>query len=323
MAERTTDVALAAGALASGKLVAFATETVYGLGANALDAEAVARVFAAKQRPTFDPLIVHLADPGDLSRIAEPPGRAARQLIDRFWPGPLTLVLPKKPIVPDLVTAGLPTVAVRVPAHDQARELIRLSGVPVAAPSANPFGAISPTTAQHVLDQLGDRIDFVLDGGPCRVGIESTVLLVEDSQPPLLLRPGGLPVEEIEAVSGPVARLSQPSVDPHLPQTAPGMLSRHYAPRTPLRIAAALGAAPRGSRMGLLTLTAPVNPAEFAVVETLSMDGSLTEAAAQFFAALRRLDAAGLDLILARPFPETGLGRALNDRLRRAAHDGE
>jgi L-threonylcarbamoyladenylate synthase len=313
-----TDVRHAAQLITAGKLVAFPTETVYGLGANALDTTAVAGVFAAKERPHFDPLIVHVATlEAARELVTEFPDTAVR-LAQRFWPGPLTLVLPKVDRVPDLVTAGLPSVAVRVPAHPLALELIERACVPIAAPSANPFGQVSPTTTQHVAAQLGDRIDYILDGGPCRVGVESTVLHL-GAERPLLLRPGGVSLEELEAVIGPVDILqSSPSSD-NQPQAAPGLLERHYAPRTPLQIVDELPPPDQRSQSGLLTL-GPIDEADtFAAVEVLSPTADLTEAAAHFYAALRRLDDAGLSRILAHRFPQTGLGRALNDRLQRAA----
>lgn len=322
------DVRSAAQRLCGGELVAFATETVYGLGVNALDETAVAKVFAAKNRPTFDPLIVHLHDVSQLQDVVAELPAAARKLIDAFWPGPLTLVLPKRDVVPDLVTAGLQTVAVRMPDHPQALELLRLAGVPVAAPSANPFGCISPTTAAHVAEQLGDAVDYILDGGPCRVGLESTVLQIRgdgDASFPdargraeaVVLRPGGLTLEAIEAVVGPVAFPA--STGDASAKPAPGMLSRHYAPQTPLDVAASLPVPQPGERVGLLTLSPPADATGFEYVEALSPTGDLVEAAAGFFAALRRLDAMRLDRIVATVFPEQGLGRALNDRLQRAA----
>jgi len=248
------DLRLAASALASGKLVALPTETVYGLGANAYDPEALARVFEAKRRPTFDPLIVHIADLATLDKIADfsllAPVAAglAHALAASLWPGPLTLILPKKAIIPDLATSGLPTVAVRFPAHPVALRLIALSTGAVAAPSANPFGYISPTDARHVADTLGDRIDFIVDGGPCEVGVESTVLDLT-SQGPTILRPGGMPRERIEAVIGPVSVLVSKSfsaIGPDVtngqePQAgpasvSPGLLASHYAPRAPLEL---------------------------------------------------------------------------------------
>ena len=328
----TFDVDYAARVLQRGGLAAFPTETVYGLGANALDPAAVARVFEAKNRPRFDPLIVHFVDRAWVSRLARDFPPVAQQLADRFWPGPLTLVVTKTSLVPDLVTAGGATVALRVPDHPLAQALLSQANLPVAAPSANPFGRVSPTTAEHVREQLGDRIDCLLDGGPCRVGVESTVLLVTGDRP-RLLRAGGLPLEDIESVIGPVeiaARLDSPAGA----LAAPGLLPQHYAPATPLAVVgcdapldmawAALpgGRAPsaRTPRWGLLCLAPQPGIERFTRVEALSLTDDLREAAAGFFAALRRLDAAGLDGIVARLFPERGLGRALNDRLRRAAH---
>ncbi len=242
----------------------------------------------------------------------------AQRLIDAFWPGPLTLVLPKTDRVPDLATAGLPTVGVRMPSHPSAVELLRQANVPIAAPSANRFGHVSPTRAEHVAEQLGDRIDYILDGGPCTVGVESTILDVTGAQP-VLLRPGGLPLEAIEAQIGPV-RLIEAMSAANEPQPSPGRLLRHYATRTALVIADAEESPPSIARVGLLTLAAKSDDEHYAAIETLSPAGDLAEAAANLFAAMRRLDARGLDLIVARLVPEVGLGRAINDRLRRAAH---
>jgi L-threonylcarbamoyladenylate synthase len=312
-----TDVERAAGLIVHAGLVAFATETVYGLGANALDAHAVARIFEAKGRPRFDPLIVHVSGTEWLDRLVISVPDNASRLIDRFWPGPLTLVLPKTPLVPDIVTAGLPSVGVRMPANPSALDLLARAGTPVAAPSANLFGHVSPTTAQHVADQLGSQLDYILDGGPCSVGVESTVLDMTGPFP-VLLRPGGLSREQIEAVVGPVKRVHAESGDDN-PQLSPGLLSTHYAPRTPLLLLAQDEPLPNAARLGLLTL-APESPlAPFAAVEILSPRGDLTEAAANLFAAMRRLDDQELDLIVARPVPQTGLGEAINDRLQRAA----
>ena len=315
-----TDVERAAALLRSGGLVAFATETVYGLGADALNVTAVARVFDVKGRPRFDPLIVHVSDTSWLSRLTRGVPEPARRLAERFWPGPLTLVLPKTELVPDLVTSGLPTVAVRMPDHPLAQQLLRIAGVPVAAPSANPFGRLSPTRAEHVAEQLGDRIDYILDGGPCRVGVESTVI-GWTAAAPVLLRPGGVMVEQIEEALGqPV--LEQPSHQTgNAAAPSPGMLPKHYAPRTPLVIGSLDALAPTG-RVGFLLLSPRAVPAQVAAVELLSESGDLVEAASRFFDALRRLDAQDLDVIIAEPFPEHGLGRALNDRLRRAAAVG-
>lgn len=313
-------IARAAGVLREGGLVAFPTETVYGLGAHARDERAVARVFEAKGRPRFDPLIVHVPDAAHVSNLVTAFPERAQTLADAFWPGPLTLVLPKQANVPDLVTAGADTVAVRVPDHPVAQALLRAADVPVAAPSANPFGRISPTTAQHVAEQLGDRLDLILDGGPCRVGIESTVVQIEGDEA-WLLRPGGTTLEQIEARIGPV-RTGDTATSRGL--RSPGTSRQHYAPATPLvlvdvvaRIAQALPDAPQP--IGLLTFRPVSDTAPFARIEVLSERGDLAEATATFFAALRRLDAACLGSIVIPMFPETGLGRALNDRLRRAA----
>ncbi|MEX0725435.1 MAG: L-threonylcarbamoyladenylate synthase [Planctomycetaceae bacterium] len=316
----TQDVALAARFLREGKLVAFPTETVYGLGANAIDETAIARVYAAKQRPHFDPLIVHFAELSQLKQAVKCFPPEMKRLAENYWPGPLTLVLPKSDWIPDLVTSGLDTVAVRIPGDDRARELIRLAGLPIAAPSANRFGCISPTTAQHVVDQLGSDIDLILDGGPCRIGVESTVLQWTDDGP-VLLRFGGLPLEELEALIGPVrTQTNHAASDSKNAPAGPGMLSKHYAPNTRLMI---VDEVPTSipPRCGLLSWR-PVDEGsqgKFQLVETLSAQGDLTEATANFYAALRRLDAQQLDVILAIQFPEEGLGRALNDRLQRAA----
>lgn len=306
------EILRAAEIIRAGGLVAFPTETVYGLGANALDAAAVAHIFELKGRPRFDPLIVHVARPEQLSSLVEEVPPRARELIARFWPGPLSLVLRKRALVPDIVTAGLPSVAVRCPAHPVARRLIEAAGAPIAAPSANRFCAVSPTTAQHVVEQFGTRLALVLDGGPCQVGVESTVVSLLE-EPPVLLRPGGVAVEELADAIGP---LKVAQADGNRPMS-PGQLPRHYAPSTPLVLSAD---PPRpGARVGLLTLGPPARGTGFAAIEVLSERECLREAAANLFAALRRLDALQLDYILARPLPEVGLGHAIMDRLRRAA----
>ncbi len=309
------DVHHASALLRQGGIVAFPTETVYGLGARVLDVHAVARVFEAKGRPHFDPLIVHLGDAAELDRWTTGLTPQGRTLAETFWPGPLTLVLPKTPAVPDLVTAGLPSVALRVPQHPLALQLIAETGCPVAAPSANLFGRVSPTTAAHVSDQLGGQVDYILEGGPCRVGIESTVIDLTTS-PPRLLRPGGASIEELEGVLGPLQRATAHASNG--PQPSPGLLDRHYAPLTPLRIVAGLPPEPPDN-CGLLLPIPQSGSARFAAVEVLSETGDLREAAAGFYAALRRLDDCQLDLILAIGFPDERLGTALNDRLQRAA----
>ncbi len=310
-----TSVERAATILTDGGLVALPTETVYGLGANAFDPVAVAKIFAAKDRPFFDPLIVHLADIGWLPRVVSHISPVARQLAERFWPGPLTLVLPKSDAVPDLVTSGLGSVGVRVPDHDLMRQVLRAANVPVAAPSANPFGRLSPTTADHVWQQLGNRVDAILDGGPCRIGIESTILGI-DGERVTLLRPGGVPLEEIEELIG---RVRLPAAEQSKQPLAPGMLESHYAPRTPLTVVSEVPLTAPRPRTGLLAFRKTELCSRFAAVEILSPTGDLLIAASNFFQALHRLDAAGLDEIVAERFPDAGLGRALNDRLQRAA----
>jgi L-threonylcarbamoyladenylate synthase len=310
----------AAAILRKGGLVAFATETVYGLGADAFDASAVARIFEAKARPTFDPLIVHLAATAWLPRVVRdvPPGAA--RLAERFWPGPLTLVLPRQPSIPDLVTAGLPSVGVRVPDHPAAHALLTAFDGPVAAPSANPFGYVSPTTAAHVVDQLGDRVDAVLDGGPCPVGVESTIVSFASGKPGLL-RPGGITLAQVEETLGEAVAVAPRRGTGTMAQEAPGQLEKHYATRTPLRLLARSEplVVPRGAgRVGLIAF-ASAPPAGFDAVEVLAPDGRSATAARNLFAALRRLDTRGLDLLLAEPCPEEGLGSAIMDRLRRCA----
>ncbi len=309
-------IRLAAEIIRAGGLVAFPTETVYGLGCDALNPEAAARIFEAKQRPRFDPLIVHIADQAALDALVPHVSLSDHTLMDTFWPGPLTLVLPKRPVVPDLVTAGLPTVAVRMPAHPVALALIREAGVPIAAPSANPFGYVSPTCAQHVLDGLGDRVDLILDGGPCPLGVESTIMSTVSAVPEVL-RPGSLPLSDIEAVMGPVICRLRNEQTP----LAPGQLARHYATRTPLTILARPGAhrPPVGERAGLLAMSSPVELGGYAVIEVLSPSGNLREVAQHLFAALRLLDGLSLDRLYAEPCDEQGLGLAIMDRLRRCA----
>jgi len=304
----------AARIIGSGGLVAFPTETVYGLGADAANPVAVARIFEVKARPRIDPVIVHVADPASARNYGVFPESAAR-LMRRFWPGALTLVVERTPAVPRIVTAGLDTVAIRVPAHPAALALIRAATRGIAAPSANLFGSVSPTTAQHVADQLGEKIDMILDGGPCIIGVESTILSLS-SEIPCVLRAGGVPVEELESEIGTVDVSIATSQKP----AVPGQLKRHYATRTPLEIhEEATEYLGPGERAGLLCLGTPRNPAPYAAVEVLSPSGDLKEAAANFFGALRKLDAMSLDRIIARPIPEHGLGLALMDRLRRCS----
>lgn len=309
-------VAEAARILADGGLVAFPTETVYGLGADATNGTAIARLFAAKGRPAFNPLIAHVVDLAAAHRLAVFDA-AADRLAKAFWPGPLTLVLRRSAgcAVAELATAGLDSIAVRVPSHPVARDILSRLGRPVVAPSANRSGHVSPTTAQHVLADLGGRIDLILDGGPTSVGVESTILACLDR--PLLLRPGGLPRAEIERVLGhEIDDVPTTGVDPEAP-LAPGMLASHYAPRSQLR----LRAKSVGEGEALLAFGPKLPPGteHAARVLNLSPSGDLVEAAANLFSDLRTLDSADVATIAVMPIPLDGLGEAINDRLARAA----
>lgn len=304
---------LAAEIIRNGNLVAFPTETVYGLGADALNATACAKIFAAKNRPYFDPLIVHLADLSWLEKLSAQFDERARRLAEKFWPGPLTLVVPKTGLVPDIVTAGLPNVALRMPNHPLALELLRAAQTPIAAPSANPFGYLSPTTAEHVAEQLGNKIDLILDGGPCPIGVESTILDLTEEKP-RLLRPGGLPLEMLEPLAGRIEIYQSDSERP----LAPGQLPSHYAPRTPVAFLSADFKFPADQKAGLLAFQTPIENLPFAKIEILSPAGDLAEAAANLFSCLHRLDRAGLQIIFVEPVPEAGLGSAIMDRLRKA-----
>lgn len=310
------DIQAAAGWLERGACVAIPTETVYGLAANALDPAAAVRIFEIKNRPAFDPLIVHVASVAAAERLVDDFPAPLRTLAEEFWPGPLTLLLPKRPLVPDLVTSGLPRVALRLPAHPLTRALLDALPFPLAAPSANPFGYISPTTARHVFDQLQGKIPYILDGGPCAVGMESTIAGLEDGRL-TVYRLGGLAVEEIERVAGPVHLALNQSSNP----AAPGMLKAHYAPRKLMLLGdiPALLARQAGKKTGILNFRKQAPAPGAAVHLTLSETGDLAEAAQRLFAALRQLDNSDVDVILAEYVPEEGLGRAINDRLRRAA----
>ena len=301
----------AAEALARGEIVAFPTETVYGLGANALDARAVARVFAAKERPRFNPLIVHVPSLAEAETYAVV-NDSARLLAQAFWPGPLSLVLRKRPAcgIADLVSAGLDTIALRAPAHPVAQALLEAVQLPIAAPSANRSGRISPTTAAHVEAELDGRPAMILDGGPCPLGIESTVVAVLGDAP-ALLRPGALAREAIELVLG--APLAAATANHR--GASPGQLETHYAPNTALR----LGAASVAADEALLAFGGAV-PAGARATINLSPSGSLEEAAAKLFAALRDIDRSGATAIAVMPIPAQGLGEAINDRLQRAAN---
>jgi L-threonylcarbamoyladenylate synthase len=305
----------AARLIREGELVAFPTETVYGLGGDATNERAVANIFEAKGRPQFNPLISHVLDAGEARRLVQWSDVADR-LAARFWPGPLTLVLPRAKGSPIalLATAGLDTAAIRAPAHPMAQALIRAAGRPIAGPSANRSGAVSPTRAEHVAESLGDRVKLTLDGGPCEVGLESTVLDLTTAMP-TLLRPGGATREAIEAVIGPVA-LSHAVPSGNAAHKSPGQLASHYAPARPVRLNATSVTADEG-----LLAFGPQPPAGANQVLNLSVSGDLTEAAANLFAHLRALDQPANTRIAVMPIPQTGLGLAINDRLRRAAAD--
>jgi L-threonylcarbamoyladenylate synthase len=316
-------IAQAAQLLRRGGLVAFPTETVYGLGAHALDEVTVRRVFEAKGRPSFNPLIVHTADVGTARGLVASWPAAAERLTREFWPGPLTLVLPKQPVVPDLVTAGLPSVAVRVPANPIALALLRAAGLPIAAPSANRYTEVSPTTAEHVAKSLGPQVDLILDGGPTRVGIESTVLDLT-GEAPRLLRPGSISAAAIEELIGPLAT-GGVAPDPAAPRASPGMARRHYAPRAELRLfarrdraqAAALARQWKatGRKVGALLLS----PLDAPVDHPLPMPADPDSYANRLYAALHELDDRRCDLILVERVPDAPAWAGVLDRLVRAA----
>ncbi|MBV8085670.1 MAG: threonylcarbamoyl-AMP synthase [Chloroflexi bacterium] len=321
----------AARLIRAGQLVAFPTETVYGLGADALNEAACREIYAAKQRAATDPCIVHIAELEQLERLTSERPVVLETLATRFWPGPLSLVVPKSRLVPDVITAGTPTVAVRMPAHAVAAELIQRARTPIAAPSANLFGHTSPTTAQHVLDDLGGRIPLVLDAGPCAVGVESTVLDLT-SEPPRLLRPGGVTLEQLREVLGEVL-VAESAVAEEERQTSPGQLSRHYAPSVPLRVFD--GPAPRalaamqraaqelaGGRKTVGVLLAnedQIDLPDAVRVVRLGGERDLDAIAQRLFAAIRELEGAGVSAILTRTFETSGRGLAIADRLRRAS----
>ncbi len=313
------NLALLARRLRAGELVAVPTETVYGLAANALDAAACRKIYAAKGRPSRDPLIVHIHALAQLAEVAVP-NDAARRLARKFWPGPLTLILPKQPAVPAVVSAGLPSVAVRMPSHRLFRRLLRLAGVPLAAPSANPFGYVSPTTAEHVHAGLGRKIRHILDGGPCRIGLESTIVDVRNPRAPRLLRPGAITRAELERALGCKVRTGRRRAAPRA-QLAPGQLARHYSPRTPVILHTSL--APRAAAHGpadeaWVFLARPVGVAGKNIC-WLDARGRLDGVARRLFHVLRTLDARGYRRIHVELARGGGLADAINDRLRRAA----
>ncbi len=314
----STDLILAKSFLEKGQLVAIPTETVYGLAGNALNPLAVAAIFETKNRPSFDPLIIHVSSLAKAdSYITEFP-KALRLLAEAFWPGPLTLLLPKAPEIPDLVTSGLYRVAVRVPSHPLTLALLESIDFPLAAPSANPFGYISPTTPEHVSDQLGEFIPMILDGGPCKVGLESTIVGME-GEDIIVYRLGGLEIDAIESIVGKVKLQDYSSSNPQ----APGLLESHYAPTKPFILGDLSKLIPnyasRGKSFGVLSFQ---DFSEVVALEKqirLSQNGDLKEAAANLFAAMRELDGMDLEVILAELAPDQGLGKAINDRLKRAS----
>ena len=315
----STDRDAAVELLRKGELVALPTETVYGLAANALESIAVAKIFEAKERPRFDPLIVHLPNRERLETIVNVPAKH-RQLIgkltDKFWPGALTIVFPKRKIVPDIVTAGLDSVALRLSAHPVFAEIVAELDEPLAAPSANRFGRVSPTTAQHVLDELDGRIPLIIDGGPTEHGIESTIAAVQDGKIAILRR-GPITHEQLSDFAEVVTVTGTQRI------SAPGQLPSHYAPATPLRLIDNAEAFPeqKNQRVGLLAWSGDYRSSEaFAAVRNLTDDGDMREAAANLFRYLRELDALSLDLIVAERIPSQGLGAAIMDRLERASH---
>lgn len=318
MAEIGTNIEKAAEILQQGGLVGIPTETVYGLAANALNSDAVSGIFVCKNRPSFDPLIVHIAGIEDLSKYASDIPEIALKLANAFWPGPLTLLLHKKDIIPDITTSGLPTVGIRVPDQELTLSLLKNLSFPLAAPSANPFGYVSPTSAKHVNDQLGDKLQYILDGSNCGIGLESTIVGF-DQEGAVIHRLGGLSVEDIEKVAGKTKLQISSSSNP----TAPGQLDVHYAPKCKIMLesdtAIALEKLPEGSKIALIRYQ-KLFP-EFSAFDqfVLASDGNSKTAAKRLFAILRLLDQYSYQYAIAEPAPELGLGLAINDRLRRAS----
>lgn len=314
----TSDIDQVADSLQNEEVAAIPTETVYGLAGNIFSEKAIRRVYEVKQRPLFNPLIVHIADVSEMGKVASSIPPLAQALAEKFWPGPLTLLLPKKDTVPDIITAGKDTVAVRVPNHPVTLALLQQLPFPLAAPSANPFGSISPTTAEHVAAYFKDEFPFILEGGPCKKGIESTIIGFNE-EGAIIYRYGSLAIEEIESITGPLQEYIRNEENPD----APGMLLRHYAPATKTILSSDIEKSISenlGKRIGLLLFNDQHQSNQVAVVETLSANGSMEEAASNLYAAMHRLDHNDLDIIIAERFPDKGLGRSINDRLQRATH---
>lgn len=314
MANIGTDISLAKKLLEQGKLVGIPTETVYGLAANALDAEAVTQIFVVKERPKFDPLIVHIASVDQAEKYVKALPEKAVELARHFWPGPLTLVLPKRSNIPDIVTSGLDSVGIRCPDHKLTRQLLTILPFPLAAPSANPFGYVSPTTAAHVNHQLGEKIPYILDGGPCRIGLESTIIGFENNIPTLYRR-GGISEDQIVSLIGSVSSRLQSS-NP----IAPGQLDSHYAPIRKFYLGdiELLKKDFSSEKTGILRFMS-TNKTKDKHELILSPSGNLEEAASNLFASLRKLDQMDVDVIIAERVPDLGIGKAINDRLQRAA----
>jgi L-threonylcarbamoyladenylate synthase len=314
----TQNINAVAESLSKEEVAAIPTETVYGLAGNIYSEKAIQRIFRIKQRPLFNPLIVHLPNAEAMNDVAKEIPAMAKALASKFWPGPLTLLLPKKDTVPDLITAGKSTVAVRVPNHPLTLSLLQQLSFPLAAPSANPFGSISPTTAEHVANYFKDDFPFILDGGPCTSGIESTIIGFNE-EGAIVYRYGSLAIEEIEKITGPVQEYIRNEETPD----APGMLLRHYAPSTTTILSSDIEKTLReqaGKKIGLMVFSHASKGEDIVIQEILSPSGSLEEAASHLYAAMHRLDQHQLDIIIAERFPDKGLGRSINDRLQRAAH---
>lgn len=314
-----TNLEEAAAWLNRGEVIAIPTETVYGLAGNAFDLEAVTKIYKVKNRPFFNPLIVHCANLAQIKQLVTEFPDAAKRLASVFWPGPMTLLLPKRPEISDLVTAGSPLVAVRIPQHGLTHELLGMLNFPLAAPSANPFGYVSPTTAQHVANQLGDQIPYILDGGSCQIGLESTIIGFDKPGTVTVYRLGGISVEDLMRATGYKVEIH---THENLHPIASGMLENHYAPGKRLYIGNSINQLPaelRDSRIGAIRFHthSPELPKDHQFL--LSFDGSLEQAAKNLFLALRTLDGVDFDCILAEPLPDEGLGKAINDRLRRAS----
>ena len=309
-----TSVSEAARLLKDGEVVAIPTETVYGLAGNAFEPKALAKIFAAKERPTFDPLIVHIADIAQLTDIAKDIPDSAYRLAEAYWPGPMTIILPKKDCIPDLCTSALPSVAVRFPSHPIAQQIIKESGLPLAAPSANLFKHVSPTTAEHVAAQLADRIAGIVDGGPCSVGVESSIISLVGE--PTVMRPGAITPEMFKAILGEV-KIKESTSKPGQPMLAPGQCDTHYRPQVPLYY----GEIPTGYTLPEHTVRIAFGTQAGPIPATLNLSatGDMIEATSKLYAFMHDLDDPKYDLILVDPIPNTGVGMALNDRLKRAS----